>query len=126
MAFEWEEYLHLARTINRTFKGEAARRTSISRAYYSMFCSARDCIGLKNLEHNVHREVILRLKNKSYKPFRLVGRKLDQLRKLRVKSDYATDKHISEKDASLALMLAEEIYKLLVEVCPNLTRKRNP
>ena len=93
MAFRWEEYFELAKKINETFKGEAARRTVISRAYYSMFCLARDCISLKNWEYDVHRTVIERLKNKGDNRFRKAGRNLDELRKLRIISDYKTDKN---------------------------------
>ncbi len=131
MAFRWEEYFELAKKINETFKGEAARRTVISRAYYSMFCLARDCIGYKNAvkikgwEDSVHKKVIRELKRKNYDDFKKAGRKLDSLRQLRIVSDYDTDTEITKKDVEFAISLAKEIYNLLVHVCPNLTRERS-
>ena len=131
MAFRWEEYFELAKKINETFKGEAARRTVISRAYYSMFCLARDCIGYKNVvkikdwRDSVHKTVIQKLKRNNYDDFKKVGRKLDSLRQLRIISDYETNAKITERDVKFAISLAEEIRNILVQVCPNLTRGRS-
>ncbi len=135
MAFRWEEYFELAKKINETFKGEAARRTVISRVYYSMFCLARDCICLKKLRYNVHSTVIKKLKeggngcsqenNRKDVRFIKAGGYLNKLRELRIISDYKTDKEITEDDVVRALSLAEKIYNILVQVCPNLTRERS-
>ncbi len=46
MAFDWREFLRLARALaNRTGSGysaEAADRTAVSRAYYAAYCWARN------------------------------------------------------------------------------------
>jgi len=46
MAFDWSEYLALARHLqgqeSSRFSQEAALRCSISRAYYAAFCHARN------------------------------------------------------------------------------------
>lgn len=41
VSFDWSEYLVLAKEL-AACEAEAQRRSSISRAYYSAFCSARD------------------------------------------------------------------------------------
>jgi len=45
MPFDWTEFLALARELGRysgpSYSPEAARRTSVSRAYYAAFCYAR-------------------------------------------------------------------------------------
>ena len=46
MPFQWSEYLELAEFLvtqqNAPYSQKAARRSAVSRAYYSAFCSARD------------------------------------------------------------------------------------
>jgi len=41
MAFDFRDYLPLARTLD-SMATEAARRSAVSRAYYAAFCHARD------------------------------------------------------------------------------------
>lgn len=46
MAFDWREYLGLAKALvgqaNLNYFPEAAQRTAVSRAYYAAFCFARN------------------------------------------------------------------------------------
>jgi hypothetical protein len=46
MAFDWREYLTLARSLlgeeGASYSEEAARRAAVSRAYYAAFCYARN------------------------------------------------------------------------------------
>ncbi len=53
MAFDWREYLSLARSLlgedEASYSIEAARRAAVSRAYYAAFCYARN-FACRNLE----------------------------------------------------------------------------
>lgn len=46
MAFDWREYLELAKELvsqaNSGYSAEAAERSAVSRAYYAAFCHARN------------------------------------------------------------------------------------
>lgn len=46
MAFDWREYLELAKALRSSsgpsFPQEAAQRSAVSRAYYAAFCHARN------------------------------------------------------------------------------------
>lgn len=47
MAFDWKEFLALARAVtgqsSSSYSVEASDRTAVSRAYYAAFCFARNC-----------------------------------------------------------------------------------
>lgn len=44
MAFSWEEYLRLAKQLSQHDTDEASLRSAVSRAYYAVFCKARNMI----------------------------------------------------------------------------------
>ncbi len=44
MAFNWEDYLRLAKQLSQDSTDEAALRSAVSRAYYAVFCKARNMI----------------------------------------------------------------------------------
>ncbi len=47
MAFDWEEFLALAKAVagqsGPSYSSEASNRTAVSRAYYAAFCFVRNC-----------------------------------------------------------------------------------
>jgi len=72
MSFHWEKYVYLAEELmNR--KDDAYLRSSISRAYYGVWCLARNKKGYKRYKprkgENIHWKVINEYKNST--PFLL-------------------------------------------------------
>jgi hypothetical protein len=111
MAFDWSEYLTLARhlqgQVNGSFGQEAALRCAISRAYYAAFCHARnyarDCQGFaptyKAQDHGLVREHFKRRGNV------IIATSLDQLRQWRNQCDY------DDSIPNLALMCVGSILR---------------
>ena len=94
MAFDWREFLGLARALTgRTGSGysaEAADRTAVSRAYYAAFCWARNYAELwmgfqRTGGAQDHRELRKHLKRRG-KP--QVASRLNRLRGWRNRCDY--------------------------------------
>lgn len=81
--FDPLNFLKLAKKLAEK-KDEASRRTSIGRAYYSAFLSARDKFKIVSKIPEVHREVT----NKLYSIDIICGNKLHKLRRARNQSDY--------------------------------------
>lgn len=109
MSFDWKEFIRLAEElINRS--DEASLRSGISRAYYGVFCIARNKKGFKNSTHpNVHKQVIMEYCN-SYNPTeKYIGEVLDKLRKERNDADYNEDKVINSQLAQRILLKAKDI-----------------
>jgi uncharacterized protein (UPF0332 family) len=44
VAFNWEDYLRLAKQLSQDSTDEAALRSAVSRAYYAVFCKARNMV----------------------------------------------------------------------------------
>lgn len=119
MPFDWNEYLVLARELADTdgavASEESKRRSAISRAYYSSYCSARNF--LENMygevapEHSsVHAFVVKALISKSEIELVQAGTKLDTLRQYRAKADYDNEVTGLKKHTELSIMYAEEIH----------------
>ncbi len=115
MSFNWEDYVHLSQDlINLDGNKESYVRTSISRAYYGVFCIARDKAGLKTLKStNAHKTVITTYKNSLDRSKKLVGQRLDKLRKSRNKADYNGDIKLHLTDAQRTNHDAHYVLKLL-------------
>src|SRR5690606_6773141 len=95
MSFDWKNYLRLAEYLYSNVDSEAAYRTGISRAYYSVFCAAKlFCINEKILSQgqtkgsHVHRNVISALISHEEREFKRIGKKLETLREKRNEADY--------------------------------------
>jgi hypothetical protein len=94
MAFDWKEFLELARILGRDAEGsghrEAFLRSALGRAYYAAFCHARnyarDYLGFRPRydgdDHGALREKLKRGKRRG------VSDRLEQLRKWRNDCDY--------------------------------------
>ena len=123
MKFDWEEYFNLAKELAGTTE-EAKLRSAVSRAYYSVFCLARnylrDIEQDPRLSHNktdikVHKYVadeFIHHKSKS-KTMIEIGKDLNRLRPRRNKADYEDIIFNLPKEAITALMLAENIISAL-------------
>jgi len=97
MAFDWSEFLDVARSLAGEQvdepSEEAKSRAATSRAYYAAFCSARN--HLKNIDDvkvpatNAHQIVREKYKNASYDGERVkIGNQLNQLGTYRNHADY--------------------------------------
>jgi len=81
MTFDWTEYLKLANELAKR-NDEASLRSSISRAYYGVFCIARNILGYKNYKgKDVHQKVIDKLKQNGSEFPKKLGQYLDELRR---------------------------------------------
>lgn len=113
MSFDWKEYICLAEDLLSQAK-ESYSRSSISRAYYGVFCITRNKKDRKNYAGpNVHQRVIHEYKNSSNRNEKDVGRILDELRRLRNIADYNEDKTIEKDHAEKAAALSKQILKKL-------------
>jgi len=113
MSFDWKEYLKLAEELAKGSK-ESYLRSSISRAYYSVFCISRNkTIGKDYKRSDVHNKVIEILKNKEDKSLRKAGLNLDELRRIRNKADYDEDEEINYSLVSRMILLAKDILRIL-------------
>ncbi len=109
MSFNWRDYVSLAEELsNRT--EESYLRSSISRAYYGVFCIARDRKGYKKYpSSDVHWKVINEYKNSGDKTEQDIGRVLDKLRKSRNDADYDESRLISRDLAERMVISAKQI-----------------
>lgn len=92
MAFDWSKYLDLARELAQRGSDEAALRTAVSRAYYAVFCSARDLLASEGSFPPrglpVHKWVWDEFKSHPDAGRQLVGSTADGLRRARSFADY--------------------------------------
>jgi uncharacterized protein (UPF0332 family) len=118
VSFNWQLYLELAdelihRQQTKSLE-EAYWRSSISRSYYGVFCTARDRKGWQNLKTvEVHKYVIDKYKESSILLEKQVGKMLDELRRYRNRADYDGDTKVSKDLADRALVRAKCILQNL-------------
>ena len=127
MKFDWSEYFNLAQELAGTSE-EAKLRSAISRAYYSVFCLARNywrdiqqdprLSRNKTYEINPHQYVPQKFIHNQSKSQTMtdIGRDLTRLRKMRNKADYEDTFYNLEREARTALMLAQNIISALNEL----------
>jgi hypothetical protein len=127
MAFNWTEYLTLAKFLQGddrvSYSEEAARRAAVSRAYYAAFCSARNyaCCHLSfpsSKKGKDHRDLIMHFKIIEMIDPRISGiaDNLAELRQWRNSCDYDDEMLVLTDLSSLvksALDDAQEIIDLL-------------
>ncbi len=110
MSFSWEDYFYLAKDLLRGTQ-ESYFRSSISRAYYAVFCIGRNKQGDQILRDGIHWEVINAYKNSNNTNEQAIGWGLDKLRKLRNDADYDETKTIEKALAERAIKNAESILR---------------
>jgi uncharacterized protein (UPF0332 family) len=98
MSFNWSNYLEVAQDFNRqsrnSSKQEALQRSALSRAYYSVFVTARNY--LRDIRHDpniprageAHIYVASQFHNHPNPTFQEIGSALTSLRRERNKADY--------------------------------------
>lgn len=121
MNFDWEDFLKVAEILHEgASEGslhEAMYRIAISRAYYAVFCIARNrklAEGLK-ISHtdNPHELVINAYKGSENHYERLIGNELSRLRKWRNRADYEDEIERVANLSSQAVKDARKIFNSL-------------
>ncbi|MEG4288229.1 HEPN domain-containing protein [Microcoleus sp. C2C3] len=124
MKFDWEEYFNLAKELAATTE-EAKLRSAISRAYYSVFCLARNYLRdiqqdprlsrNKTYDINDHQYVAEEFIHNPSKSQTMIeiGKDLSRLRKMRNNADYEDTMFNLPTQATTALMLAQNIISAL-------------
>jgi len=96
ITFDWRNYLNLAKELGEN-TNEAEQRSSISRAYYAAFCSARNYMEEKDLnsppyggsEHQYVIEYYMGYKNRRTNRNRIkIAQELKRMKELRIIADY--------------------------------------
>jgi uncharacterized protein (UPF0332 family) len=123
MAFNWQEYLELAKELaglqRSEYSRECAYRSAVSRAYYSAFCWCRNYAekhsGFKPTgeakDHKYLREYLRKLG----KDWGKIASKLDKLRRWRNKCDYDND--LNNIDLEGMVYQSIEISQEIIEKC---------
>lgn len=125
MSFEWTEYLGLAQelagqSVTIQPEPEARYRTSISRAYYSAYCQARNYLRSRGIhippphEVNVHRYVINKFNESIDLDYQKIAKDLERLLNDRNMADYEDIWNVDiSKTARSAISSAERLLKRL-------------
>ncbi len=118
MSFDWSHYQELARELNTGSSGspleEAKLRSVISRAYYAVFCIARNYLRLHRPSVNIppggeaHWIVRNTFESDPDLVWRSIGIKLARLRKNRGYADYDDTVPGLSSLAQLSLIVADE------------------
>jgi uncharacterized protein (UPF0332 family) len=115
--FDWRAYFDLAKELQGQ-ASEAAQRSSISRAYYAVFGTAKNHLKTKGVifanTGEKHMLVWNRFLN-SRAPCREIGSLGDRLRRRRLMADYANITQHVEKEAENAIQDATEFFELLAQ-----------
>ena len=132
MKFDWSEYLKLAQEL-AAMSGDAANqeaklRSAISRAYYSVFCLARNYLRdveknprlsrKNNFDVNEHQYVAEEFTYHPSKSQKMkdIGRDLARLRKIRNKADYADIIFSLQGESNNAFNLAQSLMTALADI----------
>lgn len=113
MNFNWIRYIYLATEL---LKGsdESYYRSAINRAYYGVFCIARDRKGYSNYKRSdVHSKVITEYVKSNDEDERSVGFLLVELRNSRNQADYNSNKVIRKNEAERMVKAAKSILEIL-------------
>lgn len=124
MSFDWRGYLEFAEkaydTVSVFPNPEAVYRCVASRAYYAVFCLARDLIKQKDgmvFTVNVHKELQMYLKAHRHQTRARLGVRLENLHQLRLNADYdGILKQEAQYLAGAALKMAKRIEDDLAEI----------
>ena len=109
MSFEWETYIALAQELSDRPE-EACLRSAVSRAYYAVFCMARNAKGLQHYAAgNLHRKVIEAYRNSTIRKEQEVGWLLDKLRRSKNHADYREDPPVTKAIADRAVQTSKAI-----------------
>ncbi len=109
--FNWKDFITLAEELIKQ-EDEASLRTAIDRAYYGIFCTARDKAGLQEKKtKNVHMETASFYNDAEDENKKYISDGLDELRKYRNYASY--DLNWSDIDKNLATLIVLKAKKIL-------------
>lgn len=121
--FDWTEYLKLAKKLagqtNISPSKEAMLRSSVSRAYYAVFCKTRNYLRYIEMDNSipqggkVHQYVINKFINSKDNQRREIGINLDRLRVDRNRVDYDDSVKNLSSMADMDLKIAQKILSIL-------------
>jgi uncharacterized protein (UPF0332 family) len=113
MSFDWLGYIRLAENLSDELD-ESSLRSAVSRAYYGVFCIARNKKGYKRYGNpDVHRKVIDEYLNSEDEDERSIGWLLIKLRKQRNYADYNEDRYFNKEIVKNMVSLAKDILTLM-------------
>jgi len=124
MSFNWLGYLNTAQElmnkVDEFSDQEAIYRASVSRAYYAVFCLARNYVKDNDKTEfygNDHQRLQDYLIGHAYKPRKTIGKRLRDLHQHRIKADYhdELDEPAIYK-ATKAISIAKTIVQGLTEI----------
>jgi hypothetical protein len=120
MIFNWYDFIHFTdQLIAMKDDRECCIRTCVSRAYYGVFCIARDKKGYRNYypettdDPPVHKKVIGAYKDSNDPEEKRIGRKLDGLKFMRIDADYKDNIIHHPSYAKKAVLEAKGIMQIL-------------
>ena len=124
MSFCWKDYIDLSNTLISSSKNntleKAYLRTSVSRAYYGVFCIARNYLrDVKNIQirsQNTHEFVINKFKFSTVLMEQYIGNYLLSLRDERNKADYEDNYQIDTSIANLMLTSANQVLRFFQQL----------
>lgn len=117
--FDWANYLELANDW-ASQHGEGFKRSAISRAYYSVFCSAKNYLQTKNISYagsNNSHEMVWRTFERLGRSGAKIAIDGERLKLKRVSADYSNKFNGNlDSETNLALLRAKKISRLLDEL----------
>ncbi len=120
MGFDWRKYLELAKEL-QSRSSEEAQRSSISRAYYAVFCSGRNHLKAKGYVYpgtgEEHRFVWDKFQA-ARRECRHLGVLGDRLKRRRKAADYDEDIPNLAKESEQSILDAEQFFNELRNSCP--------
>jgi len=115
MGFDWNRYLELARELEGRTE-ESALRSAASRAYYSVFCQARNWLmarGWKRPPTDVHASVWREFMSSGDSKRKQIGLDGKRLKRMRVMADYDDTLHSPLSNAQDAVIKAAGVLAIL-------------
>lgn len=122
MTFPWNEFLDIAKCLytygqNNPSLNEAADRCAVSRSYYAAHCHLRNYAETKGANFSTswtaHGEVIDYFAKNQDPNMKKIGKKLIQLIKWRIDSDYKDLIIVNDNTAKNSIAYSSEIFQLL-------------
>jgi len=114
MSFNWKDYVDLAEELLKR-EDEASHRSAVSRAYYGVFCIARNRLSMTyDKSRFVHWQVIKRLWKSNNPKHKKLAKILSDLKRARERADYEEDS-FKREDAKIMVLLSKEALSLLKE-----------
>ncbi len=121
--FDWHKYLNLAESLLSEDASEEVLRTSVSRAYYSVYNLCKEkylkASTINRIDKVDSHKFLIDKYKQSKKVAKSIGFKLDTLKLARINSDYEGKKPLklenAKKSVELAKIIVDEDLKLIDE-----------